>query len=45
MIAEGRLFNGTCRMEKVTEAAAKKITPIREKEAEGEKVADLQDEG
>jgi len=45
VIEEGGLFDGTCRMEKVTEAAAKKITPIREKEAEGEKVADLQDEG
>ena len=32
VIEEGGLFDGTCKMEKVIEAAPKKITPIKEKE-------------
>jgi len=38
VIEEGGLFDGTCKMEKVIEAAPKKITPIKEKEVgeEGE---------
>ena len=43
VIEEGGLFDGTCKMEKVVEVA-KKVTPIKEKEAEGEKLVDLQDE-
>jgi cytoskeletal protein CcmA (bactofilin family) len=36
VIQEGGLFDGTCKMEKVGEAAPKKVTPIKEKEAEEE---------
>ncbi len=32
VIEEGGLFDGTCKMEKGGEAAAKKVTPIKEKE-------------
>ena len=32
VIEEGGLFDGTCKMEKGVETAAKKITPIKEKE-------------
>ena len=41
VIEEGGLFDGTCKMDKEAEAAAKKVTPIREKGAEGEKIVDL----
>ena len=41
VIEEGGLFDGTCKMDKGAEAAAKKVTPIREKGAEGEKIVDL----
>ncbi len=41
VIEEGGLFDGTCKMDKGAEAAAKKVTPIREKEAKGEKIVDL----
>ena len=43
VIEEGGLFDGTCKMEKGVEAA-KKVTPIKEKEVEGKRVVDLQDE-
>ncbi len=36
VIEEGGLFDGTCKMEKGVEPAAKKVTPIKEKEAEEE---------
>ena len=42
VIEEGGLFDGTCKMEKGVEAA-KKVPPIKEKEAEGEKFVDLGD--
>ncbi len=43
VIEEGGLFDGTCKMEKGVEAA-KKVTLIKEKEVEGKKVAEFQDE-
>ncbi len=36
VIEEGGLFDGTCKMEKVAEAAPKKVTPIKEEEIEEE---------
>lgn len=36
VIEEGGLFDGTCKMEKVAEAAPRKVTPFKEKEAEEE---------
>lgn len=41
VIEEGGLFDGTCKMEKGAESAAKKVTRIRENEAEREKIVDL----
>ena len=43
VIDEGGLFDGTCKMEKEVEAK-KKVTPLKEKEVEGEEVVDIQDE-
>ncbi|UCD72122.1 MAG: polymer-forming cytoskeletal protein [Syntrophobacterales bacterium] len=43
VIREGGLLDGSCKMEKGVEMA-KKVTPIKEKEAEEKKVVDLQDE-
>ncbi|MFB0507548.1 MAG: polymer-forming cytoskeletal protein [Thermodesulfobacteriota bacterium] len=45
VIEEGGIFDGTCKMDKGVEEAAKKVTPFKEREAEGEKAVDLQDEG
>jgi cytoskeletal protein CcmA (bactofilin family) len=45
VIKEGGVFDGTCKMEKGAEEAAKKVTPVKEKEIEWEKAADLLDEG
>jgi len=36
VIQEGGLFDGTCKMDKGAEAAAKRVTSIKEKEAAGE---------
>ncbi len=41
VIEEGGLLDGTCKMDQGTESAAKKVTHIRENEAEGEKIVDL----
>jgi hypothetical protein len=41
VIEEGGLFDGTCKMDKGGEEAAKKVTPLRENETEGEKIVDL----
>jgi len=43
VIEEGGLFDGTCKMEKEVEAK-KKVTPFKEREAEGEKAFEIQDE-
>ena len=45
VIEEGGLFDGTCKMDKGAEVEHKKVTPIKEKEAEGDRVLDLYDEG
>jgi cytoskeletal protein CcmA (bactofilin family) len=41
VIEEGGLFDGTCKMDKGAEAAAKKVIRIWENETEGEKIVDL----
>jgi cytoskeletal protein CcmA (bactofilin family) len=43
VIEEGGLFDGTCKMEKEVEAK-KKVTPLKEMEAEVEKALEIQDE-
>ena len=43
VIEEGGLFDGTCKMEKEVEAK-KKVTPFKEREAEGEKALEIRDE-
>jgi len=45
VIKEGGVFDGTCKMEKRAEEAAKRVTPLTEREDEGEKALDLPDEG
>ena len=45
VIEEGGVFDGTSKMDKGVEAAAKKVTLIKEKEAGGQKAVDLRDEG
>ena len=41
VIEEGGLFDGTCKMDKGAESAAKKVICMRENEAVGEKIVDL----
>ena len=41
VIKEGGLFDGTCKMDEGAEAAVEKVTPIKDKEAKGEKIVDL----
>jgi cytoskeletal protein CcmA (bactofilin family) len=41
VIEEGGFFDGTCKMDKGAEAAVEKVTPIMDKEANGEKIVDL----
>ena len=43
VIEEGGLFDGTCKMEKEVEAK-KKVTPLKEMEAEVERALEIQDE-
>jgi cytoskeletal protein CcmA (bactofilin family) len=45
VIEEGGLFDGTSNMDKGAEVEDRKVTPIKEKEAEGDRVVDLYDEG
>ena len=45
VIEEGGVFEGTCKMDRGTEAATKKVTPIKDEEAGKQKAADLRDEG
>jgi cytoskeletal protein CcmA (bactofilin family) len=45
VIKEGGVFDGNCKMDKGAEEAAKKVTPLKEMEAEGQKAIDLLDEG
>lgn len=45
VIKEGGVFDGTCKMDKGAEEAAKKVTPLKEREAEGQKAIDFLDEG
>lgn len=44
VIEEGGLFEGSCKMGRGVEAAAEKVPPLKEKEAEEEKIIDFQDE-
>ena len=44
VVEEGGVFDGTCKMDRGVEAAEKKVTPIKEKEAGGQKAVDLRDE-
>jgi cytoskeletal protein CcmA (bactofilin family) len=45
VIKEGGVFDGTCKMDEGAEEAAKKVTPLKEREAEVQKAVDLLDEG
>ncbi len=45
VIEEGGLFDGTSKMDKGAEVEDRKVTAIKEKEAEGDRVVDLYDEG
>jgi cytoskeletal protein CcmA (bactofilin family) len=45
VINEGGVFDGTCKMDEGAEEAAKKVTPLKEREAEVQKAVDLLDEG
>jgi len=45
VIKEGGVFDGTCKMDEGTEEAAKKVTSLKEREAEVQKAVDLLDEG
>jgi cytoskeletal protein CcmA (bactofilin family) len=45
VIKEGGVFDGTCKMDEGAEEAAKKVTPLKEREAEGQQAVDLLDEG
>ena len=45
VIEEGGLFDGTCKMEKGAEVDDKKVTPIKENAATGERIVDLYNEG
>lgn len=45
VIKEGGVFDGTCKMEKGAEEAARTVTPLKEKEVERQKAVDLLDEG
>lgn len=45
VIDEGGVFDGTCKMEKGIEEATKKVTSLKEREADEEKLIDYGDEG
>jgi cytoskeletal protein CcmA (bactofilin family) len=45
VIDEGGVFDGTCKMEKEMEETTKKVTPLKERETDEEKVVDYGDEG
>jgi len=45
VIDEGGVFDGTCKMDKEIEEAAKKVTPFKEREVGEEKIVDFGDEG
>jgi len=45
VIDEGGVFDGTCKMGKEIEEAAKKVTAFKEREAGEEKIVDFGDEG
>ena len=45
VIEQGGVFDGACKMDRVTEAAEKKVTSIKEKEAGDQKAVELMDEG
>jgi len=44
VIEEGGLFEGSCKMDRGAEAAADKVSPLKEKEAKEEKIVDSLDE-
>lgn len=44
VIEEGGLFEGSCKMDRGVEASVEKVTPLKEKEAKGEKIIDPLDE-
>jgi cytoskeletal protein CcmA (bactofilin family) len=45
VIEKGGVFDGSCKMDRGAEAAEKKVTSIKEKEAGGQKAVELMDEG
>jgi len=45
VIEQGGVFDGACKMDRVAEAAEKKVTSIKEKEAGVQKAVELMDEG
>jgi cytoskeletal protein CcmA (bactofilin family) len=45
VIEQGGVFDGACKMDRVAEAAEKKVTSIKEKEVGVQKAVELMDEG
>ncbi len=45
VIREGGVFDGICKMDKGAEEAARKVTPLKEREADEMRAVDLLDEG